>query len=87
MHPKNPYKSSSAVTCLSLPNLEFLYTEHLELIQRFLQLLPSRSDLVDALRNQFINEAKELHDELETLRKKIMDKEKELQEKGFQQLG
>ena len=47
----------------------------------------SRANLVDALRNQFLNEAKELHDEMEVLRKKLMDKENELAEKGFRKSG
>ena len=47
----------------------------------------SRADLVNALRDQFLNEAKELHDELEALRQKLKDKELELQEKGFRPSG
>jgi len=47
----------------------------------------SRSDLVDALKNQFLNEAKEIHNELEILRQKLIEKEKEVQEKGFRRSG
>jgi len=65
----------------------FLAEQQDMLKDKVAQQCGSRSDLVDALRNQFLNEAKELHDELEVLRQKLVEKEKELQEKGFRPSG
>jgi len=65
----------------------FLEEQQQMLREKVAKECSSRSDLVEALKNQFLNEAKELHDELELLRQKLLEKEKELQERGFQRSG